>query len=415
MITAIPKVNADDIAEFLHTVFDHPAIQEKYICFWTPQDRRSRCFQVSDISSAVRYAAERAEDTDVYVRATLLDKAMNGGKRGGAKATTAIVALWADVDVAHDVHKRRDLPPDVDAATELVESFGVVPSVLVESGHGLHAWVLLDEPWLIGSKDDLVRAGDLVQKYQATVRDHARKRGYDLDATHDLARLLRIPGSLNHKQEPLPVRFLHRSGIRYPRNEIEKRLIAGRLTNNHVSDVAVQQRVQTAVRELVTEGACSPEPSDRLKGLMASNRQVRATWERNRGNLKDGTPIRLTRGSRSGGPVLSFLLGISGVAVSLQGSSPRLPQAWAVRRGRIPSNFFGGEPEGSPPIAGLTRRVVHLRRPGGRPPPRGSWGNRLFLEPFPCGQARPRSLTSGGCRTGVDRFPAAGKRSGGML
>lgn len=76
------------------------------------------------------------------------------------------------------------------------------PSVLVDSGGGIHGYWLLREPWLLDS-DEARQAAELVQRLWVQ-----QVIGAD-PSVHDLVRILRIPGTLNFKYDPpRPVRFL---------------------------------------------------------------------------------------------------------------------------------------------------------------------------------------------------------------
>lgn len=76
------------------------------------------------------------------------------------------------------------------------------PSVVVDSGGGIHGYWLLSEPWRLDS-DDARAAAELVQR--AWVQQVI---GAD-PAVHDLTRILRVPGTLNFKYDPpRPVQFL---------------------------------------------------------------------------------------------------------------------------------------------------------------------------------------------------------------
>lgn len=89
-----------------------------------------------------------------------------------------------------------------EAIREHLEGLPVAaPSVLVDSGGGLHAYWLLKEPFVLDSADRL-EAGRIIQQlWVGTV-------GGD-PAVHDLTRVLRVPGTLNHKYDPpRPVEFL---------------------------------------------------------------------------------------------------------------------------------------------------------------------------------------------------------------
>ncbi len=71
------------------------------------------------------------------------------------------------------------------------------PSVVVDSGGGLHGYWLLREPWLLDS-DDARQAAELVQR--AWVQQVI---GAD-PSVHDLTRILRVPGTRNFKYNPPP-------------------------------------------------------------------------------------------------------------------------------------------------------------------------------------------------------------------
>jgi hypothetical protein len=75
------------------------------------------------------------------------------------------------------------------------------PSVVVDSGGGLHGYWLLRQPFICGNEDTREAARIIQQLWVGVV-------GGD-PAVHDLTRVLRVPGTLNHKYDPpRPVVFL---------------------------------------------------------------------------------------------------------------------------------------------------------------------------------------------------------------
>lgn len=76
------------------------------------------------------------------------------------------------------------------------------PSVVVDSGGGIHCYWLLKEPWIIDS-DDARQAAEIVQRAWV-------QQVIGADSTvHDLVRILRVPGTLNFKYDPpRPVYYL---------------------------------------------------------------------------------------------------------------------------------------------------------------------------------------------------------------
>lgn len=83
---------------------------------------------------------------------------------------------------------------NANAIMEHIESLPVAPSVLVASGGGVHAYWLLDTPWLITNDPRRVAAKHVQAEWVKVV-------GGD-NGAHDLCRVLRVPGSWNYKYTP---------------------------------------------------------------------------------------------------------------------------------------------------------------------------------------------------------------------
>ena len=66
----------------------------------------------------------------------------------------------------------------------------------------------------------------------------AKAQGWSLDATHDLARVLRLPGTYNHKTEIKAVQIIETTDNRYDPSEFEQYLPA--LGAAHVSSAPRQ-------------------------------------------------------------------------------------------------------------------------------------------------------------------------------
>jgi putative DNA primase/helicase len=182
--------------EFLGAVFgDAPS--ELWLLIWTLPDKRSSWYRVADLDAAAEYAGQT--DRDTYVGVALSPEDFGPTRRCPSSETAGICALWADVDFAGPAHRKSNLPPDEDSAMTLVNECGIEPSIIVHSGHGIQAWWLLDEPWVFTNDDDRMQAVDLASRWNATLRARAIRHGWTIDATHDLARVMRLPGTQNWK------------------------------------------------------------------------------------------------------------------------------------------------------------------------------------------------------------------------
>jgi hypothetical protein len=102
---------------------------------------------------------------------------------GRAENCQHLGALFADVDFGKSSE---------DAARSQLAAFGLSPSILIHSGGGLHAYWLLDTPLDVAGR---------ATEIKSLLRRLARAVGGDL-VVAEVARVLRIPGTLNHKHVP---------------------------------------------------------------------------------------------------------------------------------------------------------------------------------------------------------------------
>jgi hypothetical protein len=106
----------------------------------------------------------------------------------------ALNCLYAEFDA-------KDFSHSLDETLAHVRGLAVPPSVLVASGGGYHCYWLLVEPFVLDTPEKRQRAVDVQRDWVTLV-------GGD-DAAKDIARVLRVPGTLNYKYEPArPVTFV---------------------------------------------------------------------------------------------------------------------------------------------------------------------------------------------------------------
>jgi hypothetical protein len=102
--------------------------------------------------------------------------------KGTKEGILEIPALWVDIDFP----KLRQ--PDIE---KRLESFPLQPNLKVRSGNGYHLYWILKEP---AKKEDIPQVEDLLKSLALAL-------GGDMGAT-DASRILRIPGTRNHKYDP---------------------------------------------------------------------------------------------------------------------------------------------------------------------------------------------------------------------
>ena len=113
-----------------------------------------------------------------------------GVGRGGEADVTRVAALYADLDVKEGACA--DLSAAVGLSTEISIAIDMQPAVLIFSGGGLQpVWTLRDCPPAVGKP--------LLTRFSRLVRSIADARDIHCDSVFELARVLRIPGTYNHK------------------------------------------------------------------------------------------------------------------------------------------------------------------------------------------------------------------------
>ena len=142
----------------------------------------------------------------------------NDRTRGKADDIIGIPGLWLDLDYdspgAHKV--RHPLPPSEDAALSLLNAAPYKPSLIVHSGHGLQVYWLFKEVACFDSQADREAFGRLCRGWQQLFQQAGRDRGWHVDSTADLARVLRVPGTRNLKTgEAREVTVREANALRY--------------------------------------------------------------------------------------------------------------------------------------------------------------------------------------------------------
>jgi hypothetical protein len=216
--------------EFLWTLYGEEA--PGFLVLWRKRDRRSRWIAADRLEETLAIQS----DEEVYFgvalqnqeRALALARTDDPAQtRGTSESVIGVPGVWADIDVRGDAHQRGDLPPSFDAAHELAASFPLAPTLVVHSGHGLQVYWLFKEPWLVEEASERAQAQRLSRRFQATLQESATSRGWSVDDTSDLARVLRLPETFNTKvgeRRPVEVVGWHPEH-QYDPAEIERYLV----------------------------------------------------------------------------------------------------------------------------------------------------------------------------------------------
>ena len=191
--------------EFTSLLYIHPGDGTPHTAVMAPAD-------------AVAAAAQLPDTADVYfgVNPVAGPARTNAGK-GREADVTRLAALFCDLDV------KPGACPSVDVAKAIVAELGIIvgtrPSAVVYSGGGVHAY------WPILDGHDTTTARAILKRWYRLVAAVAEKLGAGVDNVYNLDRVLRLPGTFNHKTgTPRPVTAEEGNGGPLELAEVAERL-----------------------------------------------------------------------------------------------------------------------------------------------------------------------------------------------
>lgn len=207
--------------ELLEAIFGDAVGPNARLSIFSLPSRSTDRFE--SVAEAFHHVTSLYGDEDVYFGLGLVAGDPPG--RGTASDIAGIGCLWADLDIAGSAREGKALPSTLDDAIALARSMPMQPSALVESGHGLHAYWLLSEFWRFDDERDRRRAAALARGWHGLVCASASTKGWTaVENLGDLARVLRVPGTVNRKVAgaPTAVRLLELdASCRYHINDLE--------------------------------------------------------------------------------------------------------------------------------------------------------------------------------------------------
>lgn len=280
---------------FLRWFFQHKS-DEHFLLIWTlSKDKRQKVSKwFTDLDEATEYATGAiAEGNDVYFGLGLSATAKGAHERCKANEVIALAGFWADIDILGPNHAQTNLPPSIEDARALLAELPLEPTCLVDSGGGLHAYWQFHEIWELDTNDERAKAAQAVADWVDTIRALARRKGWSIDAVKDLARVLRVPGTLNHKTDPpREVKVIACSNRCYEPSDFEDYIIP--LAETPGSLFSGTQRpapvCSPVVIDNITLDPLANPPFEKFQAAFANDEKFKASWERKRRDMTDTSP-----------------------------------------------------------------------------------------------------------------------------
>ncbi|MDO4200400.1 MAG: DUF927 domain-containing protein [Clostridia bacterium] len=183
--------------EFLSEIYK--GCSEGFLTITMLPERKTLWFKMSEIEKALLLASKYGTKTNTFFGVGLRKKVLKNGFRGSERDILCITTLYVDIDVKSEAHAQTSLPSSVDEATDFLHGLKIKPSIIVNSGNGIHGYWLLDKPFIIETEEDRKHISSIFKGFGRYVNSEAKKRGWKIDSVYDLARILRVPGTINHK------------------------------------------------------------------------------------------------------------------------------------------------------------------------------------------------------------------------
>lgn len=184
-----------------------------------PDEHTALCHKTGDgpfstivnTPALIALAAHGLPDADVWFSINPIAGPPRVGPRGDANAIPRLAAMWADLDVKPGACATLD---DAHALIDdLSTALGTRPAAIIHSGHGLQPLWPIDDPHAeLTDNDQRAEITGLLKRWGRLVTTIAGRRGIAVDNVFDLPRILRAPGTTNHKGTPVPTRAVADTG-----------------------------------------------------------------------------------------------------------------------------------------------------------------------------------------------------------
>lgn len=241
------------------------------------------------VESACKYIDEvkGKPNQNIFFGCGLIDPKVKGG-RGKKEDVRGIGGFWADIDFQSG-HKP-DCPTDLNAVEELLYGHGCDPTHLVHTGNGVHAWWMFKEPWEFKSQEEAEKAESMNNRMQETILKRCRKKGWTIDKTHDLTRVLRPPETFNRKdmENIMETKILKSSEALYADpDELDEYMITEEeIKKSREVDTKEKARIEN---NLKLDPDSNP-PSALMQELFEIDPQFKASWNAERPDFKKQSP-----------------------------------------------------------------------------------------------------------------------------
>ena len=241
--TTSNKENLQTVARgFLETLFSKALNQElgeiEIRTFPKGQNPQQHFFSSIDDAIEMAYNLSKSGQ-DVYFGVN-----PRKGKGGKKENIQYVVSFHAEIDYGSEGHKKQSSYQTYEEALTAINNFSPKPTIIIHSGGGFHCYFVLTQ----AVKVEEIGV-DVLENINKAI---CLELGGDI-GTHDLSRILRVPGTFNYKlpDNPRKVTVVENSGIEYDFNQLAQRF--------NVSEKVIENENHVENEKLIPDATPSPD------------------------------------------------------------------------------------------------------------------------------------------------------------
>lgn len=247
------RLTMKEVTDFLNALFNRT---EGYIEIRAiDKERKIRCFffstgLIEDLITKIFNKVDFLNRYNLYFG--VCPRSVTAGKENDIKQ---VLTLWVDVDCKSEEEKKSRI--------NKLNKFKYPPSIIIDSGHGLHAYWLLDQPFFVEDEKKKNKVKGILKGLSIYL---------NADKCFDLARILRIPNTFNLKDpaNPIPVKILQIDpDKKYDLAKFEE--FKAEINSSDKSDIELTQ----------------VETPERFYEILDKDEKLKNTWKGRRPDLND--------------------------------------------------------------------------------------------------------------------------------
>ncbi len=164
-------------------------------------------FKVTDNTELERIAKAIIKTNDnrsacIWIGNNLVEKPLAKGKRGAESDIAFVNVIGIDIDSAAGLHEKSAVMPETIADCLKLMPQSIMPTFVNATGGGIQVFYMVNER--VSTTEERKFAHEVGDKLKAIAQVYEKRHGYvsAVDGTADLPRVMRLPGTYNHKATP---------------------------------------------------------------------------------------------------------------------------------------------------------------------------------------------------------------------